>query len=118
MRPLRDSVKEQARLQAVALLEYLAAHADQLPYEVLAEDVIDTHDWLCSHRGCRPRPWNTVAAELRKMTGGRKFYRWFERDGVMHKLRVYPVPRPTPASTPVPTLTASELVAERAPAAA
>ena len=102
----RGSVKELARLQAAALRDYLAEHAHQLPVEVLAEDLIDTHDWLCGHYGWRPRPWQAVAAQLRTMTGGRKCYRWFERDGVMHRLRVYPVPRAaasTPASAPMPT---------------
>jgi hypothetical protein len=104
-----SSVRELARIQAVALLEYLAANADQLPYEVLADDIMATHEWLCDRCGWRPRPWQSVGAELRRMTGGRKVYRWFLRDdGAMHRLRVYPVPRAAPlastlASTPTPT---------------
>jgi hypothetical protein len=73
--------------------------------EVLAEDLIDTHDWLCGHHGWRPRPWQAVGAQLRTMTGGRKLYRLFERDCVMRRLRVYPVSHAaasTPKRTPMP----------------
>ena len=119
----RNSVRELARVQAAALLEYLAENADQLPYEVLADDIMGTHEWLCDRRGWRPRPWQSVGAELRRMTGGQKAYRWFVRDdGGMHRLRVYPVPRAaplvsTPEPTPKPTLPTPRLPAKVAVAA-
>ena len=60
--------------------------------EVLAEDLIAIHAEMCGEQGIAWRPWNPVAAELRRLTTGRKDYRWVVRDGVRHRLRVYFIP--------------------------
>lgn len=101
------TAKSVARDQAAALAAYLARHCHQLPCEILADDLIDTHYWLSEQAGVAPRPWNAVAPHLRALTGGRKIYGWFERDGAMHRLRVYPLPGACLASTPEPMSSAA-----------
>jgi hypothetical protein len=45
---------------------------------------------FCAQKEWRPRPWNTLAGELRKLTGGEKDYEWVEdRYGDRHRLRIY-----------------------------
>ena len=87
------ALRSRALAQAIDVYNYLTIHHEQLPPEVLADDLVDTHFWLCERSGQDPRSWNAIARELRRLTGGRKQYRWVERAGKRHRFRVYPVPR-------------------------
>jgi hypothetical protein len=50
---------------------------------------------FCGQKGWRPRPWNTLAPCLRKLTGGKKDYEWTEDDyGDSQRLRIYRIPSP------------------------
>jgi hypothetical protein len=98
----RTAAARTAKSVARALAAYRARHRHQLPCEILADDLIDTHYWLREKAGVAPRTWNAVAPHLRALTGGRKVYGWFERHGAMHRLRVYPLPSACLASTPEP----------------
>jgi hypothetical protein len=47
---------------------------------------------FCAQKGWQPRPWNTLAEDLKELTGGRKNYEWVERDCELHRLRIYRIP--------------------------
>jgi hypothetical protein len=57
--------------------------------DVLARDLQRIYPEVCAARGWVPRAWNSVARELRRLTGGRKAYAWVEGE----RLRVYRMPR-------------------------
>jgi hypothetical protein len=57
--------------------------------DVLARDLQRIYPEVCETMGLAPRPWNSVARELRRLTGGRKDYAWVEGE----RLRVYRIPR-------------------------
>jgi hypothetical protein len=48
-------------------------------------DVERIYPTMCERLGWEPYPWQPVAIELRKLTGGGKPYRWHEG----HRRRVY-----------------------------
>jgi hypothetical protein len=58
---------------------------------VLASDLKRVYPLLCRSFGWEPFAWNTLARDLRKMTGGRKRYIWHSGK----RVRAYPVPRPS-----------------------
>ena len=55
---------------------------------VLAADLERVYPQLCGLKGWQPYPWNTLARELRSLTGSKKRYCWHNRQ----RLRVYRVP--------------------------
>jgi hypothetical protein len=57
--------------------------------DVLACDLQRIYPEVCGARGWAPRAWNSVARELRRLTGGRKAYAWVEGE----RLRVYRIPK-------------------------
>ena len=59
--------------------------------DVLARDLKRMYPAVCRSLGWKPRAWNAVAVELRKLTGGRKDYAWVEG----RRLRVYRIPKRT-----------------------
>ncbi len=58
---------------------------------VLARDLKRMYPAVCRSLGWKPRAWNGVAVELRKLTGRRKNYAWVEG----RRLRVYRIPKRT-----------------------
>jgi hypothetical protein len=56
---------------------------------VLAADLRRVYPLLCQSWGWQPFTWNTLARDLREMTGGRKWCVWHAGK----RLRAYPVPR-------------------------
>lgn len=63
---------------------------------ILARDLADSYHHMCAWDGLEPYAWQTVAAALRPLTGGRKTYQWV--DGGSHRLRVYHIPSLPPGS--------------------
>lgn len=82
--PSRPSGLEHAR----RLLDWLQGDSAVAGNCVLAADLARIYPTLCSELNWSPYPWNTVAKHLRRLTGGRKHYRWL--DG--RRLCAYPIP--------------------------
>ncbi len=76
---------------AQRLLEWLQSDPSFAGHCVLAADLARIYPTLCDELDWPPRPWNTVAKHLRRLTGGKKQYRWL--DG--RRLCVYPIPERT-----------------------
>jgi hypothetical protein len=63
--------------------------------ELRYPQMLQLYRQMCKHLNWAVRPWNPVAREVTRLTTGRKVYRWFrDRDGLLHRLRVYPPPPP------------------------
>ncbi len=94
------------RVHAEALLAMI--HRDMEPGEgpILFAAMSEFYVELLVERGWRARPWNTVAAEFRRITtGDRKVYVWVEAaSGVKRRLRAYPIPARS-SSPPLPKTT-------------
>ena len=82
--PSRPSALEHAQ----RLLDWLQSDPAVAGHCVLAADLARIYPTLCGELNWSPRPWNTVAKHLRRLTGGRKHYRWV--DG--RRLCAYPIP--------------------------
>lgn len=67
---------------AAALVEWLR---DAGLVEVAAKDAADMYGEMCVDKFWAIRPWNSVAVELRKLSGGEKSYAWRGKD----RVRVY-----------------------------
>lgn len=59
---------------------------------------------MCTELGWRQRPWNPVAHQFTQLTTGTKVYDNVLVDGVIRKLRIYPVSTPDRACAPWPDL--------------
>lgn len=58
------------------------------------------YEEMARRKKLRPRAWNPVAHRLTKLLGGKKTYRWLRMsDGEYHRLRVYEIPKASPAET-------------------
>lgn len=79
-------------LHAQRLLHWCQTSGDT--GEILAADLAEIYLHQCAWDLVEPLPWQAVAVELRRLLGGRKDYRWVERDGTRHRLRVYRIPPP------------------------
>lgn len=73
--------------------------------EVLQEDIEVIYECMCALEGLEQLPWRDVGAELRKLTGGRKTYKWVQRNGRRHRLRVYRMP-PVASAPAIPSTAA------------
>ena len=79
--------------------------------------VVELYRVLCDRLNRRINPWNPVARELRRLTGGRKTYRWYRLEsGQPHRLRVYEIPPKIPAKTGPVRLASRSLPEERSAA--
>jgi hypothetical protein len=84
---LMDAETNARKLISVMIGWGLGGHS--VPYAYMVE----YHREMCRRLAWQPGPWNPVAAELRRLTGGRKTYAWFKlEDGRPHRLRVYEIP--------------------------
>jgi hypothetical protein len=82
------SARPSALEHAQRLLDWLQSDPAVAGHCVLAADLARIYPTLCGELNWSPRPWNTVAKHLRRLTGGRKHYRWV--DG--RRLCAYPIP--------------------------
>ena len=69
------------------LLLWLRDNPNVPGHFVLAADLKRIYPHLCYSMGWQPYPWNTLARELRSLTGNKKRYCWHDRK----RLRVYSV---------------------------
>lgn len=76
-----------AREHAAALLRWLQEAGRT--GEVTAREIAVIYPEMCMDKYWAVRPWNTVATEFRKLTGGGKDYAW--RGG--ERIRVYRIPQ-------------------------
>ena len=82
-----------ARTQAASLAAWLVEFPRRLDGSILARDVMHVaYPEMCLHHGWQMQPWQTVARDLRALTGTRKRY-GTNREG---KPCVYDVPRRLP----------------------
>ena len=63
---------------AQQLLAYLQGDPSVRGRNVLAADVIRIYPQFCAELGFMPYPWNSVAVQLRALTGGAKIYVWHD----------------------------------------
>jgi hypothetical protein len=89
--PARHSAEVHAR----ALIDWVRASEWAGP--LLYEDILEMYLNMCVEKFWEVRHWNPVAAHFTRLTTGRKVYAWIHRDGVPHRLRVYPIPTLPPA---------------------
>lgn len=92
---LRDTAMLSAAEQAAALLAVLQGPGGVPGRETTSSEIEGAFTDLCLEQGWAPRPWISVAAELRKALGGAKTYGY--RDG--HRVRVWRIPA-APVQTP------------------
>ena len=63
-----------------------------------AQRIIDcVYPQFCRSMGWRPRPWNSIAKELKVLLRCRRGgdqEEWYDEDGRRHKRRVYHIPKP------------------------
>jgi hypothetical protein len=78
--------------------------------ELLVSEIQPLYTRMCSELLWRPRPWLSIAAELRRITTGAKKLKRFRVNGEVRRLRVYLI-IPTQE-----TVSASAVVPIRAPA--
>ena len=94
-----------ARELLSALLQWGYA-GQELPYA----RVKALYETLCARLGWECGGWNPVGAALRRLTGGKKLYRWFRlSNGELHRLRVYAIPMALPAQRSVGAPTFAEV---------
>ena len=87
-RPQLVDPQTHARQLLSALIEWNLG-GRSIPYAYM----IEYHRELCRRLACQPGPWNPIASEFRRLTGGKKTYRWFKlENGQPHRLRVYVIP--------------------------
>ena len=55
---------------------------------VLSLDLKKIYPVMCEELGWKTCPWQTIASEMREMTGGRKTYKWVDGE----RRRVYFIP--------------------------
>ena len=83
----RPEKKPTVHQHAARLLLWLRDNPNVPGHFVLAADLKRIYPHLCYSMGWQPYPWNTLARELRSLTGNKKRYCWHNRK----RLRVYSV---------------------------
>ena len=84
--PAKPSAQDHAR----QLLEYLQGEPSLVGHLVPASELEWAYVLLCDMRKCQELPWQRVAAQLNRLTGGERSYR--RVDG--RNVRVYYIPTP------------------------
>ena len=82
-------------LQAQCLLETIRSNPHLKTNWVLYQDVLEEYERICGQMGLTRFPWNAIAREFRKLTGGtrKQCYIW-ERDHRVRKTVYFIPPRP------------------------
>jgi hypothetical protein len=101
VRRIYPTLKPSAQDHAHLLLEWLQDDPSLVGHLVPAREIEWAYFDLCEEQKLEHLPWQRVAAQLNRLTGGERPYRRVDGKNV----RVYPIPAPVNAGfTPGPTL--------------